>query len=431
MDPRQGPLSRISRYREASWGTDPAAPTAYLIPFLTDGFQLRQPRAVGNFYDGVISAKGSYLEPITCSGEIQTSLDYWAVGYDLMDCLGSTGYARTGGFHRWSALGNPLPHGIRKEFLQSPAIVHRYPAVIATMLRFAQAARGQQQYGVTRLGKGAEETTDIGSTTLSDLTTKSVNSYYNGQLIHNGTVLANAAAFDFTLDRHVTGKEGVFFGGELAAYSIGPPEVRGTLGKIFTTEDGDAFYLQAKNETPTSLVCIYANKPITGAPTGILRFIFPRILLDRVAPAAGGDVIPDQTQTWYAEVATAVYPAHAIGSVVGPYNVGPTNKVVSVKFQGGSTIDVTLAEDATTTVDEIVTALNADGTFNVAGIARNVGNHLEIASLDATSSSSVQWQTATANSAHTLLGFDTTTWTEYPAAEMYVELLNGVTADYT
>jgi hypothetical protein len=82
-------------------------------------------------------------------------------------------------------------------------------------------------------------------------------------------------------------------------------------------------------------------------------------------------------------------------------------------------------------VDEIVTALNADGTFNVAGIARNVGNHLEIASLDATSSSSVQWQTATANSAHTLLGFDTTTWTEYPAAEMYVELLNGVTADYT
>ncbi len=431
MNPRQGPLSRISRYRETTWGTDPTTPNAYLIPFLTDGFQLRQPRAAGNFYDGVMSAKGSYLEAVSCQGEITTSLDYWAVGYDLMDTLGSTGYTRVGSFHRWVGLGNPLPHGIRKEFLQSPAIVHRYPAVVATVLRFAQAGRGQQQYGVTRLGSGAEVLTDIASTTLVDTTTKATNSYYNGQLYQDGSLLGNPAAFDLTVDRKVTGKEGLFSGGTLSAYSVGVPEVRGTLGKVFTTDDGDTFYLAAKNETASSIICVYANKPVTGNPTAFLRIILPMVLFDRMATAAGGDTIPDQSQTFYAQIPSTYYPGHAIGTLAGTFNLTASDCVVSVKPEAGATIDVTLATGSAVTTDAIVTALNADGGFSAKLKASNFLGRLEIASKDTTSSSSVQWQTATTNSAHSKLGFTNTTWSGYAGAEMYVELYNATSTDYT
>lgn len=433
MNPRQGPNSRISRYRESTWGSDPVAPDAKLIPFLSDGFELRQPRTPGEFYDGVISAKGSYLEPITCQGPIVTSMDYWQVGYDLMDVLGSSGYSRVGGLHVWSSVGNPLPHGIRKEFLQSPAIVHRYPGVIATMMRFAQAVRGQQQYEVTRLGKGSEEVTDIASTTLTDSTEKNTKTYFNGSVEHDAVILANTAAFDLTIDRKVTPKEGVFQLGQLAAYSIGPPEIRGTLGKIFSTDDGDAFYLLAKNETPSTLTCLYANKPLTAGPTMFLRIILPRILFDRMATAAGGATIPDQIQTFYAEVQTSgvYYPGHAIGTVLGPYNVTAANKVVSVKFQGGSTINVTLTEGSARTAAQIAAELNADVTFAAAGTAYDLNGRLEIVSDNVTSSTSVQWQTGTANSAHTLLGFTNTTWAGYAPAEMHVELFNTTTSDYS
>ncbi len=434
MNPRQGPLARISRYRETTWGTDPTTPNAFLIPFLTDGFDLRQPRTAGNFYDGVMSAKGSYLEAISCQGEINTSLDYWAIGYDLMDALGSTGYARVGGFHRWVGMGNPLPHGIRKEFLQSPAIVHRYPAVVATQMRFAQAGRGQQQYGVTRLGSGAEQLTDIAGTVLVDSTEKVTHTYYNGVLYQDGTALTNPAAFDLTIDRKVSGKEGLFSAGALSAYSVGVPEVRGTLGKIFTTDDGDTFYLAAKNETESSIICIYANKPIAAGPTKFVRIILPSVLFDRMATAAGGDTIPDQSQTFYAQIpaSTKYYPGHAVGTAIGPYNLSGSDNVFSSKPDGGTKVDVTLPTGSAVTTDAVVAALNADGGFSAKFVATNLMGRVEYASKDTTSSSSVQWQTGTTNSAHTKLGFDSTTWSGYAPKEIYVELMNpDNTTDYT
>lgn len=431
MNPRQGPLGRMHHIREASWGTDPTTPTANLMPFITDGFQLRQPRARGVFYDGVLSPKGSYMEPITVDGEITMSLDYHYVGNDLADVIGLTGYTRTGSLHRWASISAPLPHQIRKEFTQTTAIIHRYAACIATMMRFAQATRGQQQYSVGRLGKGLESVAEIAGTTLSDTTIKRVNSYFNGSLVHDGVVLGNTSAFDLTIDNHVTPKEGVFQLGELAAYSLDVPEVRGTLGKIFSTEDGDAFYNLARLETPSSLECLYANAPLAAGASMWLRFTMPRILFDRSAPAVGGATIPDQNQAFYAETAdsTVYSPARAIGTVVGPWTFSTAN-VVSVKFEGGATIDVVIAAGSKSAAT-VAALLNADVTFAAAGTAYDLAGRLEIRSDNALTGSSVQWQTATTNSAHTLLGFTGTTYTAIAPTALFVELYNDVSSDYT
>lgn len=415
--------------REASWGDDPVAPTAQLIPFITDGFALRQPRAEGVYWDGVVDSKGSYLDPIDASGPVTTSLDYGYVGYDLMDIFGSAGYTRVGSFHRWTSMSALLPHQIRKEFTQATAIIHRYPGVIARSMQFAQADRGQQQYVMDRLGKGDEKLTEIASTTLANVNLKRVNSYFNGALVVDGVTLGNTARFDFQIDRKVTPKAGVFTRGQLAAFSSGNPRITGNLGKIFSTDDGDAFYLLAVNETPSTIVCLYANAPLATGPTKFLRFIIPRVLYDRQATAVGGETIPDQVQGFWADTpdTTVYYPAHAFGTIVGPYTFGASN-VVSVKFQGGATINVTVA-DGTAAV--VAAALNADATFEAAGHAYDLNGRLEIVSDNALSGSSVQWQTGTANSAHAILGFSTTTYTGYAPSSIYAELYNDLSVDYT
>lgn len=432
--PRQGPQSAIYRYREASWGVDPATPTEHLIPFISDGFQIRQPRIRGQFYDGQITSKGSYLDVISAQGPINTSMDYDYVGYDLADVLGLGGYSRQGTFHKWISMNGPLPHGILKKFFQTPVILHRYPAVVAQNMQFAQATRGQQAYTVNRLGSGDEVLADIAGSTLADNTSKNTNTYFNGQLWQDNVLLGKPAGFDLNIDLHVTGKEGAFSGGKLSAYSVGVPEIRGTLSKIFTTDDGDTFYLQAVNETPSMLICVYANKPAAAAATAWLRIILPRVLFDRMATAAGGDTIPDQTQTFYADTpaSTVYFPGHAIGTIAGTYNITAADNVVSIKADGGGVINVTLTNGAARTTDQIVAELNADGTFNVAAVAYNFLNRVEIRSLSAVTGSSIQWQTGTANSAHVKLGFDNTTWSGYAPSPIYVELQSlGTSADYT
>ncbi len=428
MNPRQGPLGRIHHYRETSWGDDPTTPTEQLIPFMVDGFNLRQPRQEGIYYDGVLDSKGSYLDPIDVQGPITTSLDYGYVGYDLMDVFGSVGYSRVGSFHRWTAFGPPLPHGIRKEFTQSPAIIHRYSGVIARTMQFSVADRGQQQYIVDRLGKGDESLADVAGATLQNVNLKRVNSYFNGSLTVDDEVLGNTARFDFTIDRRVTPKPGVFTQGRLAAYSIGNPRVTGNLGKIFSTEDGDDFYLLAVNETPSTIIALYANGPLSVGATKFLRYIIPRALYDRQAPAAGGAEIPDQTQAFWADTpdSTVYFPGHAIGTLAGPFTFGASN-VVSIKPEGGATINVTVTDGSAAHVAGI---LNADGAFLAKAKAYDIAGHLEIRSLDETSASSIQWQTGTANSAHLILGFTNTTWNGYPPSSCYAELLNDISTDY-
>lgn len=434
MNPRQGPLSRIHHIRETTWGADPTTPTEFLIPFMVDNFALKQPRTRGVFYDAVSSSKGSFREKIDASGSLDTSLDFTYLGVDLMDVLGSTGYTRVGTLHRWTSLGNPLPHQLRKEFTQATAIVHRYPGVIARSIKFAQAVSGQQMYTLDRLGKGDEQLADIAGATLSDTTTKKVNSYFNGSLAQDGVTLGNTAAFDFMVDRKVQGKDGIFFNGQLAAYSIGVPQISGNLGKIFSTDDGDTFYLLAVNETNSAISCLWANRP-TGAtpgPSMFLRVMMDAVLFDRDAVAAGGETIPDQTQPYIAEIPTAgvYHAAHSFGTILGPYTLTGANNLFSAKPEGGATLTSAAMGTGSKTAAQLAAFLNADATVSPKFNFYDLNGRLEYASKDLTVASSVQWQTATANSAHTVLGFDATIYSGYAPAELYVELFNAQASDY-
>lgn len=434
MNPRQGPLARIHHIREASWGVDPTTPTEFLIPFTADNLKWDQPRTPGVFYDGVASSKGSYKEKIDFSGSLDTSLDFHYLGVDLMDVLGSSGYTRVGSLHRWTSLGNPLPHQIRKEFTQATAIVHRYPGVIARSIQFAQAVSGQQVYTLDRLGKGDQQIADIAGATLSDTSIKKVNSYFNGSLTQDGVLIGNTAAFDFMVDRKVTGKDGIFQAGMLAAYSIGIPKTSGKLGKIFSTDDGDTFFLLGFNETPSAISCIWANRALgaTPGPSMFLRVFMDAVLFDASAPAAGGETIPDQIQPYLAQQAdSGVYhAAHSFGSILGPYTLSGSNNIFSAKPEGGATLTSAAMGTGSKTAAQLATFLNADATVNPKFTFSDLNGRLEYASKDITSASSVQWQTATANSAHTVLGFDATTYTGYAPSEIYVELYNDLSVDY-
>ena len=430
--PRQGPLGRMYHIREASWNVDPTTPTIHLMPLhAQEQFRTDQPREQAVVYEGTFQSKGSYKGPIDASGDREMSMDYKYVGYDLMDILGSAGYSRVGTLHRWTSLDLPLPYQLQKEYTQSTAIIHRYPGIFATLMRVAGAVSGQQMYTISQLGKGGEARAAISGATPTDILERKGYSTFDGSILKGTNFLANVSAFNFSIDRKVTPKEGYYAAGERAAVSFGTPLIEGDLGLIFTTEDGDTFYDEAINDTVVTLSCLFANKPLVAGPTKFLRFWMDAVLFSRTEPGVGGDQIPDQTQHFIAQLPdSGVYhPATAIGTVLGPYVFTGSNNVVSVKFEGGSTIDVVIAT-GTKTAAQVAALLNVDAGFLAKGKAYDLNGRLEIRSLDTTLSSSVQWQTATANSAHTLMGFDTTTWTGYAPSELYVELFNDVSANY-
>lgn len=435
LTPRFGPLNRALHIRETTWGGDPVTPAMILMPLLGRiGFRFTQPRERAVVHEGTLTSKGSYKRKKDSSGDRVMSMDYSYFGTDLMDVMGSTGYSRVLTLHKWNGFGLPLPYQIQEEFTQATALTHRHPGIIATNLRMAAAVEGQQQYTVGNLGKGKFATAAIAGSTVSDILERKGFNYFDCSILQGGVVLGNVTQFDFNIDRRVTGKDGIAQGGELAAYNVPVPDVRGTLGKIYSIEDGDTYLNQALNDTVVSIRYLMANKPLDAAPTKFARFMFDACLLTVMSPQSGGDEIPDHIQEFWAQLPDAgvYHPGHAIGTVAATsFNVIAGNRVVPVKFQGGATIDVNLTLGGARTMDQIVADLNADVTFAAAGTAYNIGSRLEIESKDLTVASSVQWQTATANSAHTLLGFTTTTWSGYAPAEAYVELFNTIPADYT
>lgn len=431
MNPRQGPLGRMLHIRETSWGVDPTTPNKILMPLhAKEGFKTDQPRNQAVGYDGTFDSWGSYKGKIDATGPREMSMDYLYLGNDLMDIMGPDGYTRNGGLHRWTSMSLPKSYQLQKEYTQATAIVHRYPGIFATMFDIAGAVEGQQAYTVSQMGKGSEARADIAGSVLVNTLLKKGFSYFDGSITKDGVSLANVSTYDMKIDRKVTRKDGQFQAGQAAAISFGKPVVEGNLGLIFSTDDGDTFYDQAINDTIVSLSCLWANKPLSANPTMFVRMTMGAVLFSRAEAGVGGDEIPDQTQHFLAEIPAAYNGASAIGTIAGPYLIDGTHQVVSVKFQGGATINVTLTNGAARTAAQIATQLNADVTFAAAGTAYDLNGRLEIVSDDVTSSSSVQWQTATANSAHTVLGFTTTTFTGYAPSQLYVELLNTQTTDY-
>lgn len=431
MNPRQGALNRMLLIREASWAVDPVTPNAFLLGlFAQEGFRTNQPRNQATIFEGTLTSKGSWKGKIAAVGPRIMSMDYHVVGYDLMNIMGLSGYTRVGTLHRWAGFGLPPTYQLQKEYTQATAIIHRYPGIVSTMFKIAGAVEGQQQYTIEQLGKGSEARAAIAGTVVVDQLQRTAFNYFDGAIRKDDVVLANISTFSNTIDRKVAPKDGQFQGGQLAAYSVGVPLVEGDLGLIFSTDDGDTFYDQAINDTIVGLSCLWANKPLSAGPTMFLRISMDAILFSRTEPGVGGDLVPDQTQHYIAQLPAGLYhSARSFGTILGPYVLTGANNVFSAKPEAGATVNVTMGTGSLTAA-QLAVVLNADGTFSPKFVAYDLNGRLEYRSKDQTVASSVQWQTATANSAHTVLGFDATLWTGQAPAECYVELYNDLAVNY-
>lgn len=436
LTPRQGTSGRTLKLKEvtagvSTWGTDPVTPVKYLVPLAgADAFKAKQPRNPAKIYDGRRSSKGSYLGMIDASGDMPVSLDFSYAGVDI-DChMGHDVYTRVGSLHRWAGQGSPIPFQLQHEHQETPLIVHRHRGIYSTIFRIAQQMSGQAMYTVSNLGKGDEVRTDVGGS-VTDYSPFVAYNYFNGAIIKDGVSLATVVNFSLDINNNVSRKDAAFHSGQGAAVNLGMPTVEGDLGMIFTTEDGDTFYDQAINDTIVSLECYYTDKPLTAGPTQWLRFIIPAVLFSRDEPMVGGEVAEDQTQHYIAQVPKATdigdLPAESFGSTIGPWTI-PGGASIYVKIDG--TLITVAVSAGVKTAAQIATILNADGTFSAAAVASDFNGRLKVQSKSKVYTvSKVQFQTG-AGDVNTLLGLSTTIFSGVAASMIYIELYNGLTADY-
>lgn len=120
------------------------------------------------------------------------------------------------------------------------------------------------------------------------------------------------------------------------------------------------------------------------------------------AAVAGPPVIPGSA----AVNATLASVAGTVSSA--GFNVTASNRVVTVRIDGGSAITVSLSTGNPRTPAQIVANLNGNATFAAAATAAVVGNRIYIRSNGSGTDASVQFVTGVPNGAETLLGFDGT-----------------------
>lgn len=430
MAQRLGPLGEGLWIPETDGvGVDPASPVQYIMPLsAVDGFKTDQPRQAAKIYDGTREAKGSVKGMITAAGDLPVSLDFRFQGLPAMSFFGHDVYSRVGSLHRWIGVGTPESFQFQRKHQQSPALYNRNKALFLNQMKCDQQMSGQNMLTLSAMGFGREVYTDVGGSTTSYRPFVAYN-YFDGSILKDGVSLLGVTAFNATDNNNMSRQDAAFLGGQAAGINAGIYDAQGDLGLIYDTDSGDTFYLQAINDTICSIVCLWANKPLSGGPTMFLRRIWPAVLFSRGSVPAGGDAGLMQTQHWVAQVPTADWPAEAFGTTIGPWTI-PSSSNFGVKIDGGSTITVAIAAGSKTAA-QIATLLNADSTFTAAAVASDFNGRLSVKSKSTVAGTSkVQYDTAVSGSIHALLGFTATIFSGYVAASQYTELYNDLAADY-
>lgn len=410
-------------------GVDPASPQKFVIPLSNvDGYKTDQPRTKAKIYDGTRNSKGSVKGMISAQGDIPVSLDFRFQGLANDRFFGHDVYSRVGTLHRWLGVGTPGSFQYQREHLQSPTLYNRGQGLFLGSMKMDVQTSGQAVVTLSTMGLGREVYTDVGGT-LTNYAPFVAFNYFDGSISLNGTNLASVTAFNATDNNNLQGQDAAFLAGQKAGINPGLYDGEGDLGLIYDTDNGDNYYQQAIQDTICTIICLWANKPLTAGPTQWMRRIWPAVLFSRGSVPAGGEAGLTQTQHWNTQVAATDWPAEAFTTLVGPWTV-PGSAHLGVKIDGGSTIDVAIAAGSKTAA-AIAAILNADATFLAAALASDFNGRLSIKSRSIVAATSkVQIDTATTGSIHALVGFSGSIFSGYPAADQYTELFNNLSADY-
>lgn len=409
------------------WDKDPATVNAYSMPLADKtGFKVHGDLIEAEIYDGTQLPPATVRGNSMADGTITLGLEYILSGRLLKCALGAAGYAQPEGatgrlkqFTIPTTLGGyPISGQLVRRSLETTMQVLRSTGNIIGSFHFPFATSGRATYEISLNGSGKSFRTmpaGFGSITNDGYVPAS---YFNMQMILNGYNIVGLTNFDDTLDFHSSRQDVGANNGNAGAINVGYVGAGGQLGLIWAVDGAGMesnFNLLdlAVNEVEFAIDCIYTDKPLALSTQWLRRRYWAR--LSPSDPDFGGSAGLIQEPKWQmVRSSSAQWAAERFGDIIGPYLLSGTTNIFGVKIDGGATVSVTLPTGAAVTTDQIVTALNASGSFSAVAIADNfMGRPRVTSKTTGLTTSKVQIDTTVTNSAHTVLGLTNTIYTGF------------------
>lgn len=434
---RQGVKTRQEYYREdaGSPGIDPASPIGFVMPLADEaGFTRKRALVRAPVYKGNRKPDGVISGMKTADGENPYGLELNVFPRILKDFFGPDGYVRPGGgttrlsryFIPTDDDAVPGSFQIQDKSLESPVQILRKKGVMGSPFNFSYANEGVARYGLGMMGVGEQVTTDLGGT-VTDYPYKAMN-YFSGAVEIDGDTLVGMTEFSLSLDGGLSRTDAAFRDGLAASIGYGNINTTGRTTLMMAKNGGGLeenlnFYDLAEDEIPVAMSCMWADKPLTLA-TGWIRIILSAVRFSGEGFKSGGTAgrfISNDFQSVDDE--TGDLAAEKFSVNAGPYTLTTNNKL-GLKVNGGATVPVTLGTASTViTLTQAVAAIN--GTVGLNGlVASEFNGRIMLRSGLKGAAQSIQIDTAQADSAHTILGFDGVAFLGYSDTPLLIEVFH-------
>jgi hypothetical protein len=445
MTQRIGNWSRLILYPEGTWNSDSGITTGYVLPLVDQsGFGDSQDPIQVPIYTGDVLPFDDIPGLIQSGGDLPLGLEYLTIGYLLKSYFGANGYLRPGAgagsehqFFIPTIAGSQMgSFQLQSEFLEPTAQYLRGRGIKPGAFNWQGEVSGFNRYGVSVIGSGSMPNSDLAGSKINNGFAGS--NYFDGSITYqpsggSKTTLADVVGFRCRLFNSLARQDAFFNAGQAASVNGFQYEAEGALAlQMQDSGAGPAgnlnFYNDAVNRTIVTLDVIYANGPLQTC-TSFLRFQLAALRYFRMAPRPGGSRAIMYEQAFRLVRGNNVQVAgEYMLPTLGTFNIGPTTNKLGIKVDGGATQTVTLTQGATRTTDQVVTDIAALPLVGAA--ADNYAGRVRISSNTKGATSSIQIDTAVANSGHTLFGADGTARAGKDNCPFLGRLFNTKTSDY-
>lgn len=425
LEPRKLVWSRVELTPENDgWDTEvTTSPTSFVLPLAeTLEFNLDQQIQEAPVYKGDIQPHQVVDMQFTAELSPTLAMEFVTLGRIAALFHGANGMVKPEGatgklfeFFPPSIVGSgPKSTQATGQNLESTAQYERLAGLVPHGLTFPFMVAGQARYTVDFMGSGTYyETNHPGGAAADD--EADVASYFNYAAYVNGQVAEYLTNFT---NKHTQQADRMDVGtrqGRAGAVVTGSHRATGEIGMMHA-KDGTGVEVNRtledlwKNKTIFPIECIYTDLPGELATQYFRTRYYVRI--SKPKKSYGGEGVSIQNATWQMVRGTLAQPtdwaAELIGDNKGPFTV-PAASNIGIKIDNGATTTIAITAGART-VDQLVTEINANGTFSAIGIADNFYGWLRIRSKSKGTASKVQLDGTVSNSIHTLVGMSTTAY---------------------
>lgn len=445
---RIGPQSRTLLALESTRGVDTGITKMFVLPLRDKhSFVVSRPESAVPYFNGGMQGFGSASQLIGASGSLPLNLEFLTSPNFLKMVFGTGGYTHTalssGTLHDFVPPVAPTPitpisGQIQDEFLEATIQYQRARYVMVKSLGLKYASGGAAPFDVSLVGSGDQVFTDLAQAKTENGLPGGGVSVFNGMarmavaaMSPTWFTLASVQNFDATLECGTTAEPVAFNDGIAGSVNLSTPMLTGNLQLMFAQDGSNPennlnFLNYAINRNVMSFDCTYTDAPVNGGPnannfpTAWLRLQIASARFSQRGTTAGGRAGNFIAQA-YQHVLDPTYSkiaAEAFGTTAGPYTITTgVNDIFTVKIDGGANLTVTLSP-GTRTAAQVVSDLNANGSFSAAAVADVFHGRVRVTSKQVSltgASSSVQFVTGVLHGCETTLGFVGTAMTGFNA----------------